>query len=31
MRAELRTHMRQGLETVLRFLATQPSPKEASR
>jgi DNA-binding GntR family transcriptional regulator len=31
MRAELRTHMRRGLETVLRFLATQPPTKEASR
>jgi DNA-binding GntR family transcriptional regulator len=31
MRAELRTHMRRGLETVLRFLAAQPPTKEASR
>jgi DNA-binding GntR family transcriptional regulator len=31
MRAELREHMRRGLETVLRFLATPPPDKEASR
>jgi DNA-binding GntR family transcriptional regulator len=31
MREELRAHMRRGLETVLRFLATQPATQEASR